>query len=178
VDDSLVKAKENIIQGLGRVSSFWGFNKAMGQIYGLLYVSMEPLTLDQIAEQLGMSKGNVSLNTRATEQWGLIRRFNKRADRKDYYEVEVDFWKVISGILRERDKKEFDQALNAVSESLALVSNVKSSSPSAEAQFCEERLKHMQEFFNTLDRIAQAVLDLDSFRLSSLAKLGLGKPKL
>jgi len=82
-------------------------------------------------------------------------------------------------LLLDKDKeKEFDQALNAVSESLALVSNVKSSSPSAEAQFCEERLKHMQEFFNTLDRIAQAVLALDSFRLSSLAKLGLGKPKL
>jgi len=175
LDDSLVKAKENLIQGLGRVSSFWGFNKAMGQIYGLLYLSMEPLTLDQIAEQLGMSKGNVSLNIRATERWGLIRRFNKRSDRKDYYEVEVDFWKVIRGILRERDKKEFDQALNTVSENLALVSNVKSS---AEARFCEERLKHMQEFFNTLDRIAQAVLALDSFHLSSLAKLGLAKPKL
>jgi DNA-binding transcriptional regulator GbsR (MarR family) len=147
----------------------------MGQIYGLLYLSLEPLTLDEIAQQLGMSKGNVSLNIRSTERWGLIRRLNKRADRKDYYEAEIDFWKVIKDILRERDKKEFDRALQAVSESLASVSQFKSASPTGEAQFYEERLKHMQEFFNILDRIAQAVLALDSFRLSNLTKLDLEK---
>jgi DNA-binding transcriptional regulator GbsR (MarR family) len=175
LDKLLTEAKEILIEGMGKVSSFWGFSRAMGQIYGLLYLSSEPLTLDEIAQQLGMSKGNVSLNTRSTERWGLIKRSNKKSDRKDYYEAEIDFWKVIKDILRERDKKEFDRALQAVSESLALVSQSKSLSPTGEAQFYRERLKHMQEFFNAIDRMAQAILALDKLRLSGLIKLGSDK---
>jgi DNA-binding transcriptional regulator GbsR (MarR family) len=49
MDKELEKARDNLIQEMGRLSSFAGFNRAMGQIYGLLYLSMEPVSLTEIA---------------------------------------------------------------------------------------------------------------------------------
>jgi DNA-binding transcriptional regulator GbsR (MarR family) len=175
VEDELLKIKEDMIQGLGRFSSFAGFNKITGQIYGLIYLSREPLSLGQVAEQLDISKGNVSLNVRIMERWGLIRRFNKRGDRRDYYEAETDFWKVIRGILTERDKKEVDHTMDGVMEGLAAIGRIEDSAQTEEVAFYKERLEHMQEFGDTLAEMAKAFLALDNFRMSSLARLGLGK---
>lgn len=171
----LARVRSDFLLGMGRISAFWGFNKAMGQIYGLLYLSPQPMSLDAIAGELGMSKANVSLNGRALERWGLIRRLNQRNDRRDYYVAEVDFWKVVRDILRERDKKEFDQALNTVSSCLRSVRQEKEQHKDDEARFVEERLKNMQQFFNSLDTMARAVLALDEFHLPGLGKLGLDK---
>ncbi|MFC1998282.1 GbsR/MarR family transcriptional regulator [Chloroflexota bacterium] len=160
MEAKLAVIKEDIIQGLGRFSGFAGFNKIIGQIYGLLYMSRGPLSLGQIAEQLGISKGNISLNVRSMEQWGLIRRFNKRGDRRDYYEVETDFWKVVRGILAARDEKEVEQALGTISDSLATIGGIDPDQKSDDVMFYKERLEYMQTFGNTLVGIAKAFLAL------------------
>jgi len=175
VEGELLKIKEDIIQGLGRFSAFAGFDKITGQIYGLLYLNREPLSLSQIAEQLDVSKGNISLNVRVMERWGLIRRFNKRGDRRDYYEAETDFWKVIRGILTERDKKEVDYTLDSVADGLAAISKLDGAAQTEAVTFYKERLEHMQEFGDTIAEMARAFLALDNFRVSSLSRLGLGK---
>lgn len=41
-----------------------------------------------------------------------------------------------------------------------------------QVQFYLDRLKHMQDFFKTLDTLVKAVLTLDELRLGSLARLG------
>jgi len=150
------------------------FNKAMGQIYAVLYLNSEPLSLDDIAASLNMSKGNVSLNVRSLERWGLIKRVSQKSDRKDYYEAESDFWRIVRDIIRERDKKEFDQALATVSTCLENVKRNSAVSPTVETQFLEDRFEHMKEFFNTLDTLAKAVLALDKFHLTNLTRINLG----
>jgi DNA-binding transcriptional regulator GbsR (MarR family) len=175
VQDELLKIREDIIQGLGRLSSFAGFNKITGQIYGLIYLNRDPLSLSQIAEQLETSKGNVSINVRIMERWGLIRRLNKRGDRRDYYEAETNFWKVMRGILTERDKKEVDHTMDSVTDGLAAIGNLDAFELTEEAAFYKEQLEHMQEFGDTLAEMAKTFLAWDNFRMSSLPRLGLGK---
>ncbi|MBT3363205.1 MAG: hypothetical protein HN929_05355 [Chloroflexi bacterium] len=161
MNDELVKIREDLIQGLGRFSAFAGFNKIIGQIYGVLYLSSEPLALGLIGEQLEVSKGNISLNVRSMEQWGLIRKLNKKGDRRDYYEAETDFWKVIRGILYSRDKKEIDYTMNTISDGIAAIADIDQAEKSDEAIFYRERLAHMQTFGNTLDVMAKAFLALE-----------------
>jgi DNA-binding transcriptional regulator GbsR (MarR family) len=170
----LTTVRDDFILAMGRISDFWGFNRAMGQIYAVLYLNPAPLSLDDIAVSLNMSKGNVSLNVRSLERWGLIKRINQKNDRKDYYEAELDFWKIVRDILRERDKKEFDQALATVSTCLENVRQNGAISSTAETKFLEDRFKHMKEFFNTLDTLAKAVLAFDNFHLSNLTRINLG----
>lgn len=163
--------RDDFLLAMGRISDFWGFNKAMGQIYAVLYLNSEPLSLDDIAASLNMSKGNVSLNVRSLERWGLLKRISQKSDRKDYYEAESDFWRIVRDIIRERDKKEFDQALVTVSTCLENVRQNSAIASTSETKFLENRFEHMKEFFDTL---AKAVLALDKFHLADLARINLG----
>ena len=96
-----------------------------GAIFGAVYLSPEALTLDALVEQVGVSKGAVSTNIRNLERLGIVHKQVKLGDRKDYYTAESDFWKIVKGILREREKNEFDLALRSVGESLTMVDQLK-----------------------------------------------------
>ncbi len=172
IERALERARANLIQGVGRISSFWGLNKAMGELYGLLYLSPEPMTLDEMSEALGISKASVSIHMRALERIGMVRKVWKVGDRRDYYEAEVDFWEIAKGIFRQREAREFDQALSSVTESLEMVQQAGADYDNELVQFYLGRLRHMQDFFKTLDTLVKAVLTLDELRLSSLARLG------
>jgi DNA-binding transcriptional regulator GbsR (MarR family) len=158
--------------GLSRISEFWGFPKAMGAIFGALYLSPAPLSLDELVEQVGVTKGAVSTNVRALERLGMVHRHLQMGERKDYYTAETDLWKVVKGILREREKSEFDLALRSVSESLEMLAAAPPDPAEAElARFTEQRLRRLQAFFHSLDQIVATLLALDDLRASALEKL-------
>lgn len=168
----LTLARETFIQGVSRISNFWGFPKAMGAIYGAIYLSPEPLCLDDIVVQVNVTKGAVSTNVRQLERLGMIHKHLVIGDRKDYYSAETDFWKIIKGILREREKTEFDAALSTVSQSLALVEEAELEAEQAQlAEFYRQRLGAIQSFFKSLDQLVAMLLALDEFRIHAIQKL-------
>lgn len=170
MDSKHGSAREHFIQGISRIAHFWGFPKAMGAIYGAIYLSPTPLSLDVLVEQVSISKGAVSTNVRSLERLGMIHKHFKVGDRKDYYIAETDFWKIVKDILREREKTEFDLALRMVGESLEMVqkANLK---PSELGNFYQERMKGMKKFFNSLDNLVATVIALDELRLGTIKRL-------
>jgi DNA-binding transcriptional regulator GbsR (MarR family) len=172
MDTKLSEARENFIQGMSRISHFWGFPKAMGAIYGAVYLSPEPASLDELVELVGVSKGAVSTNIRALERLGMVQKHLRLGDRKDYYVAETDFWKVVKGVLKEREKSEFDRALLTVDESLSMTETADLPPPDVElATFYQERMRSMKSFFNTLDNLIGMLLALDELRLGSVQAL-------
>lgn len=160
MDDNFAIARNHFIQGMSRISNFWGFPRAMGAIYGAIYLSPETLSLGEIVEQVGVTKGAVSTNVRQLERLGMVHKKIQLGDRKDYYEAETDFWKIIKGILQEREKNEFDLALRTVDESLAMID--KEPEDSELAQFYQKRMGAMQSFFKTLDKLVSTLMALES----------------
>lgn len=161
---------------MSRISQFWGFPRGMGAIFGALYLSPAPLSLDELVVQADITKGAVSTNVRALERLGMVHPHLQIGERKDYYVAETDFWKIARGILKEREKSEFDEALRSVGRSLEMIEGAQNQEPlDAEAQkraaFYQQRLRAMQSFFHTLDNLVAAFLALDEFRLSALQKL-------
>lgn len=86
----LEEAIDTFIQGAGKVSSalLGMINRVGGQIYALLFIADEPMSLDEIAERLGVSKSNVSVNIRMLEDYNLVRKVWIKGSRKDYYAAE------------------------------------------------------------------------------------------
>ena len=180
---SITDASDHFIQGMSRISQFWGFPKAMGAIYGAAYLSPRPISLDDLAARVRVSKGAASTNVRHLERLKMVQKVVAVGDRKDYYTAETDFWKIVKGVLREREKHEFDRALRAVGESLEMVRMGDDHPPTEEMRlraFLEERLGAMETFFHTVDTIVAAILAVEEFRLSAFSnvfrKLG-GAPK-
>jgi len=106
---TLEEAVDTFLQGAGKISSalLGMINKVGGQIYALLFLSDEPLSLDEIADRLSVSKSNVSINIRLLEEYDLVKQVWVRGSRKDYYaaqraypkKVITDFLEKIQGTL-------------------------------------------------------------------------------
>src|SRR3989441_13064169 len=96
------------------MSSLWGISPTMARIHGLLYISGAALSMDDIMERLGISRGNVSMNLSKLVEWGLVRRVHKRGDRKEYYESLSDVWEMFTLVANQRKRREIDPILNTL----------------------------------------------------------------
>lgn len=163
---NLNQIKSNFVEGLSRMSQFWGFPRGMGSLFAVLYLSPNPLSLDELVSQTGLTKGAISTNVRALARLGLIRPVTRLADRKDYYEAETDFYKAIQSILKERKNSDFDRAVSSVKS--ALVELEAGSGPDPERAFLIERLRALQSFFDALDNLTVAVTRLDSLGMNTV----------
>src|ERR1700694_3922505 len=97
-----------------RMSSLWGVSPTMAEIHGLLYITDAALSMDEIMERLGISRGNVSMNLSKLAEWGLIRRVHRRGDRRDYYESLRDVWEMFTLVAAQRKRREIDPILNTL----------------------------------------------------------------
>ena len=87
---ALSKTRLDMIEAGGRVCQLLGVPRSTGQIYGLLYLSPKPLSLDDISEMLGISKASASTGTRQLVAWRAIRMIWVQGERRDHFEVESD----------------------------------------------------------------------------------------
>ena len=107
----LNEARQHFISSWGAFGTHWGINRTMAQIHALLLVSADPLTQDDMMEQLDISRGNTNMNIRELINWGLVERILLTGERKEYFTAEKDIWKVVKQIVKERKKRELEPML-------------------------------------------------------------------
>ena len=166
---SLSQIKQDFTEGLSQISRFWGFPKGMGAIFGVLYLSPTPLSLDEIVQETGLTKGAISTEIRALARMGLVHRSSRLGDRKDYYEAEADFYAAIKSIFKERQNSEFDRAIRSVKETLTSMEN--NWVENEEWNFVYERVQALQDFFDAIDSLAKAVVRLERLGISNVTKI-------
>jgi DNA-binding transcriptional regulator GbsR (MarR family) len=76
--------------------------RSLGEIYGLLYSSEEPLAFDDFVTRLDLSKGSVSEGLRLLRSLGAINLVPVDGSRKDHFTAEVSLRKLAGGYLRDR----------------------------------------------------------------------------
>jgi len=107
----LAEAKAQFIASWGAFGTHWGINRTMAQVHALLLVSADPLSQDDVMEQLDISRGNANMNIRELIDWGLVDRVIIPGERKEFFTAEKDIWKVARLIVKERKKRELDPML-------------------------------------------------------------------
>lgn len=85
-----------------------GLPRSLGEIYGLLFISNEPLSLDDLVCDLGISKGSVSQGLRTLRTLGAVREAPGNGDRRTYYEPAVDLKRLVGGFIREQVRPHLD----------------------------------------------------------------------
>jgi len=166
---SLINIKKDFTEGLSQISRFWGFPKGMGAIFAVLYLSPAALSLDEIVQETGLTKGAISTEIRALARMGLVHRSTKLGDRKDYYSAESDFYAAIRSILKERQNSEFDRAVRTVKNTLEKMDE--NWIDNEEWRFAYERVQALQNFFDAIDSLTKAVVKLESLGLTNVQKI-------
>lgn len=142
--NQLRHAKAEMIEAAGRTAQTFGLNRLLGQIYCHLYLSPEPLCLDDLVERLGMSKASISIACRQLQSWGAVRQVWKKGDRKDYYEAETDFGRLLDNGLLASLSKKLESAGTQIERSMQFIDE--SGEDGSEATFARERLEKANNY--------------------------------
>lgn len=137
----------------GDMAEMVSFNRSLGQLYGLLYIYPDPLSLEEIAKTCRMSKGNASIHLRILENWNAVHSSSKPGTRKDYYTANRDLKNLISQRLEEGVSKR----LQLVRQRLAALEE----SPETAAHLNHPQNAHLKkrikEAENLMQRVEQAL---------------------
>lgn len=138
IDDRIVSFFQDGVKMLG-------LPKSVGEIFGVLYASPVPLTMLDLVNRLGISKGSASQGLKMLRTLGAVREVDYRDDRKTYFEADVELKKLVGGFIRE----EIRPHLTSGQEKLAKLEKElrKVDDPELKA-FYEERIKRLKRWSN------------------------------
>jgi DNA-binding transcriptional regulator GbsR (MarR family) len=140
---------QQFVEAWGAMGALWGINRSVARVHALLMATDGHLSLDEIAERLQISKGNASMSLRELRTFGVVRQVEVPGDRRDFYVTEPDVWTMFFRILRERKRREFDPALEAIHRLLE--------QPGAKGEV-RGRLEQMSELLTTVEGVVNRFL--------------------
>ncbi|MBI5515653.1 MAG: hypothetical protein HY909_17865 [Deltaproteobacteria bacterium] len=157
---------------IGDVIEHWGFRKALGRVWTVLYLDGEPQGAAALGERLQMSAGAVSMALGELQRWGVARRVWRPGERREFYEAETDFWKMISRVVQDRESSLVRSVHERLEAALALL---RALPQGAGTRARMERVRRLL----ALTRTAEAVLETflhsqraDFSEFGSLLQLG------
>src|SRR3954470_19560163 len=150
--EALDRARAIFIEGMGAASATSGvLSQLQGRIFAVLFLEDHPLSLDDVAEALQISKSNVSINIRGLIEWHLVRRVSVPNSRKDHYEAASDFWRVMQEIMERRFRWNIRQVIAACDATARTARADDSPAVDREREFIEGRLGALRSFAAAVD---------------------------
>lgn len=92
---ALTSDDNRFIDDIASLLTPWGMPQAAARLYGYLLLSPDAVTLDQIAQDLAISKSSASVAARLLDRYLLARRFGERGSKRVFYTVSDNY----SGVL-------------------------------------------------------------------------------
>lgn len=136
IDDRLVSFFQDGVRMLG-------MPKSVGEIFGVLYASPKPLTMLDLVNRLGISKGSASQGLKMLRTLGAVREVNYHDDRKTYFEADVELKKLVGGFIREEIRPHLQsgqQKLKDLEKELPKINDPEL------REFYEERIKRLERW--------------------------------
>lgn len=94
------------IDAAGNTTYSFGLGRLIGRLFALLYLTPEPLCLDQIAKKLRISKASASITVRQLAAWQAVHKVEETEGRRDFYQAELRFGIILkNGLLPGLQKK-------------------------------------------------------------------------
>jgi DNA-binding transcriptional regulator GbsR (MarR family) len=123
--------RNTFIERMGLAAESDGLSRIAGRLFGALLLDSEPHSLDDLAEQLDVSKASVSTEARRLVERGVAERIGKPGDRRDYYCLTANFftqiirfrlsrWAALHRLVRDKQANAADLP-RAVRESFAYI---------------------------------------------------------
>jgi DNA-binding transcriptional regulator GbsR (MarR family) len=124
--------------------------RSIGEIYGALYASPDPLSMDQITERLGISKGSASQGLRWLRAIGAVRTTYIAGDRRDHFLAQTALRELAEGFLREQVQPHLrrgDDYLSRLDQAASAVAG------GTERKFARDRLQKVRRWHRFAARI-------------------------
>jgi DNA-binding transcriptional regulator GbsR (MarR family) len=157
---------QSFVLHFGEMGSHWGINRTVGQIYALLFVAERPLNAEELVEQLGISRSNISIGLKELQSWRLVRLTHLPGDRREYFSAPEDVFAIFKTLAEERQRRE-------VEPTLTMLRGAMLETPATPAErHAQARMRQMHELIELLVHWFEDVRKLSPETLRTLLKLG------
>lgn len=146
----------------GELGSAWGIGRSAARIHGLLLVSENSLTADEIVAGLDIARSNVSMSMKDLRAIGLVETQPSIGDRKERFTALDDPIEIASRVAAYRKSREFDPAVAA----LKAATRVDAPKPVA------KRLQKLSKFADTVDGWEKQMSALSPSQIMAVMKAG------
>lgn len=167
--EQLEKARNRVIDAIAQNMNLYGVTPSVGRLWGLMYFHHEPMTLDEMKLELGMSKTSMSTSVRNLMELKMVDKVWRKGIRKDLYEVEEDWYQTFIDFFTIKWRNGITMNVQAIERSLhdlelLLENPTISEEIKAEARLDIVKLKNALEYYSWLERL------VDSFETHEIFK--------
>ena len=131
-----------VIDQFVQLARLVGLPKSLGEIYGLLYMSEEPMSMDQIIEKLNISLGSASQGLKQLKSFKAVKSAYVPGQRKDHYIAELELRKLVAGFVQGDVLPYLDNSADRIEQ----LQEAAAGSLSGDMEFKQERLENMKRW--------------------------------
>lgn len=131
-----------------------GLPKSVGEIYGLLFVSHDPLAMDRIMAKLGLSLGAASQGLKVLRSVGAVKQVYVPGARKDHYAADLELSRFATGFI----KDELQPRITQSKERIARMGELSMELAPDEKASAEVRLERLKHWLDRADKVLPWVL--------------------
>lgn len=158
-----------IIDAIAQTMDLYGANYSFGQLYGIMFFEDKPMTLEEMKQQMNMSKSNMSYAVRSLMDSKMIMKLDEKLERKDLYVAETDFFQAFQNFFAAKLQREIDVMLGAINEVIPPLSEIilDIDTEAEERLLCLKdlnKLRHGIEYYSWLQQFVDGLRNGEFFR--------------
>ncbi|KAB7705956.1 GbsR/MarR family transcriptional regulator [Bacillus aerolatus] len=148
--EQLTKVRERVIESIAQNIHLFGVTPSIGRLYGMMLFHHDPLTLDEMKEELGMSKTSMSTSVRTLSDLKMVERVWKKGIRKDLYKVKEDWYQNFIDLFSTKWRTSISMNIHAIKKAINDLKKLQAAEEMSDdvKQFVEEDLVKLQDMLN------------------------------
>lgn len=149
--DDVERAREEVIGAMERSAEIYGLKRSYARLYGILFFSAEPRSLDELVDESDYAKSTVSTAMKDLQRFHMVHRRSLPGEgKKAYFEAETDFWHVFRELLRREVSREIEVMVRALENAEEILED-------ADDERAERDLRKVRKFKQVYEQGRRAV---------------------
>ncbi len=145
----LSKLETEVIAMFVQLARALGQPRSYAEIYGLIFISARPLTLDDVIARLGISRGSASMGLKFLRDLGAVKIVYVPGDRSIHYEAVAQLRVLVTRFLHKQVFPQFDSSR----ERLDAIAGMLKQLPPAERAHVTARVNTLRTWAKRTERI-------------------------
>jgi DNA-binding transcriptional regulator GbsR (MarR family) len=149
-EKSIEESRQCLIKAAGWTTQDFGMGRIVGEVFALVYLSREPISLDDIEKKLELSKAAVSIATRQLDKLSLLARVKVPGDRKIYYRTSTHFAASLQNGILELIRSKLQTAEDVLNQAELFL---ESAEKNEESEFLQNQIDRARKIRNRTDKL-------------------------
>lgn len=107
-------AEKEVINAIAETMDLYGITPSIGRLYATMYFKQNSMTLDEMKNELGMTKPSMSKAVRSLQDINIVRKIWQQGSRRDHYVAEKNFFNYFGRYFGNKWKREAEINLFAI----------------------------------------------------------------